>query len=232
MTIKVSLTHHTQYTFDREIEIFPHTIRLRPAPHCRTPILHYSLNIEPKDHFINWQQDPFGNYLARLVFPKKARQLTINVELMADLVVINPFDFFLDKDCRHFPFSYTDQLKKELSPYLQKIEPTPLFADYLANISTETKTTNDFLVEVNQHLQQTIAYTIRMEVGVQTPEETLKKGTGSCRDTAWLLIQLFRHLGLAARFTSGYLVQLKPDEKPIEGPIGALEDFTDLHAWC
>ena len=237
MTIKVALSHHTHYAFDNDIRVFPHTVRLRPAPHCRTPIEHYSLNIEPKNHFINWQQDPFGNYLARLVFPEKTRSLTINVELIADLVVINPFDFFLDKNCRHFPFSYSDQLKKELSPYLQKIDPTPLFAEYLSNITTKIKTTkkqttNDFLVEVNQDLQKAIKYTIRLEVGIQTPEETLEKKTGSCRDTAWLLIQLIRHLGLAARFTSGYLVQLKPDEKPIEGPVGALEDFTDLHAWC
>ena len=232
MTIKVALTHKTTYAFDRLVQIFPHTIRLRPAPHCRTPILNYSLNIEPKDHFINWQQDPFGNYLARLVFPEKKDKLSINVELIADMVVINPFDFFLDKDCRHFPFHYSDQLTKELSPYLQKLEGTPLFNAYLAQIPRDKMSTNDFLVLVNKQLQATIGYTIRMESGIQTPEETLSKKTGSCRDTAWLLIQLLRHLGLAARFTSGYLVQLKPDEKPLEGPVGAKEDFTDLHAWC
>ncbi len=232
MTIKVALTHKTHYKFDRAIKIYPHTIRLRPAPHCRTPILSYSLNIEPKNHYINWQQDPFGNYLARLVFPEKTNFLSLDVELIADLIVINPFDFFLDENCRHFPFTYSEQLRKELSPYLQKLPLTPLFAEYLSSIPLTRATTNDFLVSVNQALQKIISYTIRLEVGIQTPEETLSNGKGSCRDTAWLLIQLLRHLGLAARFTSGYLVQLKPDEKPIDGPVGAKEDFTDLHAWC
>lgn len=232
MTIRVALNHNTYYQFDRPVNLSPHTIRLRPAPHSRTPIHSYSLNVEPKNHFINWQQDAFGNFLARLVFPEKTTKFSVEVEVQADMTVINPFDFFLDEYAEDFPFTYPKQLKKELQPYLEKGKHGPRFKKLLKSISLEKRRTNDFLVELNQKIEKLIEYAIRMEPGVQTPEETLELGIGSCRDSAWLLVQLFRHVGLAARFASGYLVQLKPDEKSLDGPSGAAEDFTDLHAWC
>uniref|UniRef100_UPI003F6ABF1E transglutaminase family protein n=1 Tax=Pseudomaricurvus sp. TaxID=2004510 RepID=UPI003F6ABF1E len=232
MTIRVALNHNTYYQFDRPINLSPHTIRLRPAPHSRTPIHSYSLKVEPENHFINWQQDAFGNFLARLVFPEKTTKFSVEVEVQADMTVINPFDFFLDDYAEEFPFTYPRQLKKELKPYLEKGKHGPLFRKLLKSIPLEKRRTNDFLVELNQKVEQIIEYAIRMEPGVQTPEETLQLGIGSCRDSAWLLVQLFRHVGLAARFASGYLVQLKPDEKSLDGPSGAAQDFTDLHAWC
>ena len=84
MSILVAINPKTEYRFDRMVGLGPHTVRLRPAPHCRTPIRSYSLRIEPEDHFINWQQDPFGNYLARLVFPEKAKKLSVEVDVIAD----------------------------------------------------------------------------------------------------------------------------------------------------
>ena len=232
MTIRVALNHNTYYTFDRPVNLSKHTIRLRPAPHCRTPIHSYSLKIQPENHFINWQQDAFGNFLASIVFPEKTKKLSVEVEVIADMVVINPFDFFLEEYAETFPFDYTKQLKKELAPYLEKLPGETLFQDFLADTSREEVRTIDFLVSLNQRVQQAIEYAIRMEPGVQTPEETLKLAKGSCRDSAWLLVQLLRHLGLAARFASGYLVQLTPDEKSLDGPSGTEKDFTDLHAWC
>jgi uncharacterized protein (DUF2126 family)/transglutaminase-like putative cysteine protease len=237
MTIRVAINHRTSYKFDRPVSLSPHTVRLRPAPHSRTPIHSYSLKVKPAEHFINWQQDAFGNYLARLVFPEKCTEFEIDVEVIADMVAINPFDFFVEEYADFFPFYYTKQLKKELLPYLEK-EPLkskhcgPLFKKYLKGIDTSKQAINDFLVNINQRLQQDINYLVRLEPGVQTPEETLKEGKGSCRDSAWLLVQLLRHCGLAARFASGYLVQLKSDEKSLDGPSGTEEDFTDLHAWC
>ncbi|NHN37006.1 transglutaminase family protein [Pseudomaricurvus alcaniphilus] len=232
MTIRVALNHNTYYKFDRLVNLSPHTVRLRPAPHSRTPIHSYSLKVEPANHFINWQQDAYGNFLARLVFPEKTDKFSVEVEVQADMTVINPFDFFLEDYAQKFPFKYPKQLRKELGPYLEKIPQGPLFKKLLKSISLEERSTNDFLVEVNQQLQQMIKYLIRLEPGVQTPEETLALGKGSCRDSAWLMAQLLRYLGLATRFASGYLVQLKPDEKSLDGPSGAEEDFTDLHAWC
>lgn len=237
MTIRVSINHRTSYKFDRPVNLSPHTVRLRPAPHSRTPIHSYSLKIKPENHFINWQQDAFGNYLARLVFPEKCTEFEVDVEVLADMTVINPFDFFVEEYADEFPFKYPRQLKKELLPYLEK-EPIggkncgKLFKKRLNAVSKKKKPINDFLVEINQSLQQDIEYLVRLEPGVQTPEETLVKAKGSCRDSAWLLVQLFRHLGVAARFASGYLVQLKADEKSLDGPSGTEEDFTDLHAWC
>ena len=272
MSIHVALHHVTRYKYDRPVSLGPQVVRLRPAPHCRTPVLSYSLTVTPETHFINWQQDPQSNYLARLVFPEKTTEFAIEVDLVAEMSVYNPFDFFLEPQAEHFPFRYDPQLAHELEPFQRKLPLTPRFGEYLralrskllngataphvpsmhSEVATDTHAhghlpeagvlkpeakdnrprTIDFLVGVNQSLWEDIRYLVRMEPGVQTPEETLDLGSGSCRDSAWLLCQLFRHLGLASRFVSGYLIQLKPDVKSLDGPSGAEVDFTDLHAWC
>jgi len=232
LTIHVALRHVTHYRYDKLINIGPQVVRLRPAPHSRTPILAYSLKVTPANHFINWQQDPQGNYLARLVFPEKAQELKIEVDLVAEMAVINPFDFFLEPEAEKIPFKYDDSLAVELAPYLVKLPATPLFQKYLDAVPREPMPTIDFLVALNQRLQGDIRYLIRMEPGVQTPEETLLNASGSCRDSTWLLVQIMRHLGMAARFVSGYLIQLKADVKSLDGPSGTEVDFTDLHAWC
>ncbi len=232
MSIRTAIQHVTEYKFDRLVELSPHTIRLRPAPHSRTPIKGYSLKISPENHFINWQQDPFGNFLARVIFPEKTDHLKVSVEVIADMTVINPFDFFVEEYAENYPFTYDADLKQELQPYLKITDKGPLIKKWVKKISTKKQPINDFLVALNQKLEQEIGYNIRMEPGVQNPEETLKIKRGSCRDTAWLLVQILRHLGLAARFASGYLAQLKPDVESLDGPSGPAEDFTDLHAWC
>ena len=233
MSIHVALRHVTHYRYDRPINLGPQIVRLRPAPHSRTPILAYSLKVAPADHFVNWQQDPQGNYLARLVFPEKARELKIEVDLVAELSVINPFDFFLEPEAETFPFKYEPALAHELAPYLEKLPVTPLFKAYLDAVPVDKpKETVTFLVELIQRMQADVRYLIRMEPGVQTPEQTLQLASGSCRDSTWLLAQLLRQLGLATRFVSGYLIQLKADVKSLDGPSGTEVDFTDLHAWC
>ncbi|MFN8038242.1 MAG: transglutaminase family protein [Acidimicrobiales bacterium] len=236
MSIHVAIEHRTTYRFDRAVGIAPHVVRLRPAPHCRTPIEAYSLHVEPGSHFCNWQQDPFGNHLARYVFPEPARELSFTVDLVADMTVINPFDFFIDEEAAHWPFTYDEALARDLSPYLATGTGGPLVDAWLAEVErpeagADGPTTIDFLVELNRRLHGDVAYTVRMEPGVQTPEATLAKAIGSCRDSAWLLVDLLRRLGLAARFVSGYLVQLTADVEALDGPSGPTEDFTDLHAW-
>jgi uncharacterized protein (DUF2126 family)/transglutaminase-like putative cysteine protease len=232
VTLNVALHHRTEYRYDRLVALGPQVVRLRPAPHCKTAILSYSLKVEPAQHFINWQQDPHGNYLARLVFPEKTREFVVEIDLVADLRVVNPFDFFLEPAAERFPFAYDDSLREELAAFRVVEKPGPLLAEWLARVDRSPATTSDFLVALNQRLQRDIGYVIRMEPGVQSCEETLKLRRGSCRDTGWLLVQILRHLGLAARFVSGYLIQLKPDVKPLTGPEGPTGDFTDLHAWA
>jgi len=288
VAIHVALYHKTQYTYDRPVGHGSHVVRLRPAPHCRTKILSYSQHIGGGEHFVNWQQDPFSNWNGRLVFPDKMKELLVEIELVAEMAVYNPFDFFLEESASHFPFTYDETLRKDLSPFMERCQLTPKFEAYLAAarndilghpemlehtsrfdslhrthvhheggqipafgsvpqdasesavqtvltaVTRKTKPlrTIDFLVAINQRLQRDVKYLIRLEAGVQSPEETLTKGSGSCRDTGWLLVQLLRHFGLAARFASGYLIQLAADVKALDGPSGAEFDFTDLHAWC
>jgi len=207
MTVRVAITHRTEYRYDRLVALSPHVFRLRPAVHCRTPITAYSLAITPGKHFVNWQQDPFGNYQARVVFREKTRKLTVVVDLVAEMTVINPFDFFLEDAAEVMPFTYSERLHKELLPYLENDEDGPLLRDWVGGIDRSPRQTIDFLVDLNRRLWKDVAYSIRMEPGVQTCEETLTKAQGSCRDSAWLLVQILRRLGLAARFVSGYLVQ-------------------------
>ncbi len=276
MAIHVALHHCTHYVYDRLVGHAPHVIRLRPAPHCRTRILSYSLKILPAGHFLNWQQDPFANWNARVVFPDKSREMRVEVDLVAEMSVLNPFDFFLEDSATHFPFVYEAGLLKDLAPFRERLPAGPLMAAFLGRIrremlrtpgegvvdhapvpeserpvdvhhdggvlpaagllaggtGTEPPRTMDFLVALNRRVSEAVRYLIRMEPGVQDPEETLGFGSGSCRDSAWLLCQVLRHLGLAARFASGYLIQLRPDVKPLDGPGGTEADFTDLHAWC
>ncbi|MGC1458642.1 MAG: transglutaminase family protein [Steroidobacteraceae bacterium] len=232
MSIHIALNHVTHYRYDRPVALGPQVIRLRPAPHCRTRILSYSLKVTPAKHFVNWQQDPEANYLARLTFSDRSREFRVEVDLVAEMAVLNPFDFFLEPYAQKFPFKYEEAEQRDLAPYLARLPLTPHFQDYLARIPRKEVVTIDFLVALNQNLARDIRYLIRMEPGVQTPEETLQKGSGSCRDSSWLLVQLLRHLGLAARFASGYLIQLVADVKSLDGPSGPVQDFTDLHAWC
>ncbi len=238
MTIRVALEHRTTYRFAHPVAVHPHEIRLRPAPHTRTPIEAYSLRVEPAGHFLNWQQDPLGNWVARLVFPDKVSRLDITVDLVADMTVINPFDFFVEESAAQYPFAYAPQLRGDLAPYLEPVaDPGGAVGAWIDAHALRPgqgpgdERTIDFLVRLNQAANAAIAYTTRLEVGVQTPTQTLGAALGSCRDSAWLLVAVLRDLGLAARFVSGYLVQLASDVAAIDGPSGPTADFTDLHAW-
>ncbi|MEA2980363.1 MAG: hypothetical protein QOF09_2186, partial [Alphaproteobacteria bacterium] len=232
MSVLVSLQHITSYRYDRPVALGPQVIRLRPAPHTRTAIRSYSLKVTPAQHFVNWQQDPNGNWLARFVFPERTTEFSIAVDLLADMSVINPFDFFVDPVATNYPFVYPSEFDEELAPYLSKDSAGPRLTEYLASLPRKQQSIIDFIVALNQRLQRDIRYLVRMDPGVQATEDTLALASGSCRDSAWLLVQVLRHLGLAARFVSGYLIQLTSDLKALDGPAGTAKDFTDLHAWA
>ena len=233
--MRVSLHHRTRYAFNRAVSFSPHIVRLRPAPHARTPIEAYSLKISPLPHFLNWQQDPFGNFQARLVFPEPGSELMVDVDLVANLIASNPFDFFLEESAETLPVRYQPDLAKDLQPYFHTLDLEPKLASLVEHCRTHFsqagRRTMDVLVDINRHVQRLLRYDIRMEPGVFAPEHTLTVGHGSCRDFAWLQCQLLRHLGFATRFASGYSIQLRPDEKPIAGPAGVSQDVADLHAW-
>jgi uncharacterized protein (DUF2126 family)/transglutaminase-like putative cysteine protease len=236
MSTRIALYHRTVYRFDRDVRLGPHSIRLRPAPHCRTRVASYALRVEPEGHFLNWQQDPHGNHVARVVFPEQTRELVLEVDLVADLVAINAFDFFLEPEVEQLPFAYEPALAASLAPCLVLPPGGPLVDEFVEafrrGLPPSGARTVDALVAVNRAVYDRVRYLIRMEPGVQDPETTLALGSGSCRDSAWLLVAVLRRLGLAARFCSGYLVQLAADVKPLDGPPGPTRDFTDLHAWA
>jgi uncharacterized protein (DUF2126 family)/transglutaminase-like putative cysteine protease len=232
MSLRVALSHRTSYRYDRPVTLSPQVIRLRPAPHARTPIHAYRLRVSPEKHFINWQQDPQGNWQARVVFPDASDHLTVEVDVVAEMTVINPFDFFVEESAEHWPLAYSPELARELRPYLEALDGCPAVDAWVSAVERGKQRTVDLLVGLNARLAQEIRYVIRMEPGVQAPDETLAKASGSCRDSAWLLVQVLRRLGIAARFCSGYLIQLVADVKALDGPSGTAQDFTDLHAWC
>src|SRR5262249_39397367 len=170
--------------YDRPVHLGPQVVRLRPAPHCRTAIPSYALAIEPEEHFVNWQQDPAGNHLARVVFPSPTRRLALRVELTADLAVVNPLAFCLEAGAERFPFSYDAARAAELAP-CTAVEPAgPRLRAWLAQVSRAPRPTVDFLVELNRRVQRDVEYVIRPEPGIQSCEETLERGRGSGRDPA------------------------------------------------
>ncbi|MCE9522424.1 MAG: transglutaminase family protein, partial [Alphaproteobacteria bacterium] len=207
MSIKASLYHLTHYRYDKPVTLSPQIIRLRPAPHSRT------------------------NWLARFVFSEPVSEFKIEVDLVADMTVYNPFDFFVEEDAETWPFDYAEDIRADLSIYRHTDPVGPRLRAFLNSISRERMRTIDFVVGINSRIAKEIGYVVRMEPGVQTPEETFERATASCRDSSWLLVQTLRHLGFAARFVSGYLIQLKPDLVSLDGPPGTDHDFTDLHAW-
>lgn len=232
MAIHAAIRHLTHYRYDRPVQLNPQVIRLKPAPHSRTPVLSHSLRVSPSKHFVNLQQDPYGNFLARFVFPEPVTEFKIEVDLIADLTVYNPFDFFVEELAEQWPFAYPADIAPDLGIYLLPEPAGPALQAFLDTLDRTPRNTVDFVVDLNARIQRDTGYLIRMEPGVQTPEETLLSRSGSCRDSSWLLVQVLRHLGLAARFVSGYLIQLKPDLVSLDGPPGTDHDFTDLHAWC
>jgi transglutaminase-like putative cysteine protease len=231
MRIQVALNHRTQYRYDKAVFLGPQVIQLRPAPHCRTPILSYSLSVTPADHLLNWQLDLHHNHLARVIFPNKTNDFVVEVDLVAELSPLNPFDFFLEPGVEDYPFEYAPELAKDLEPY-RSVDPAgPLLLAFLQTLSGEKRGTIAFLVDLNRRVRDEIGYVTRLDPGVQTCEQTLEKRTGSCRDSAWLLVQILRHLGIAARFVSGYLIQLA-EESTLQGPSGLQNNSADLHAWA
>ena len=223
MAIRVALHHRTQYRYDRPVTLSPHVVRLRPAPHCRTPILSYSLKVEPRPHFLNWQQDPYGNYLARLVFPEPTPRVPRRGRSGRRDDGHQPVRLLPRAVRREVSRSpTTPALARELAPYLETRAGRAALAragrDGIARPPTRTI---DFLVDLNRSVQQARSATSSAwSRACRRREETLTLGSGSCRDSAWLLVQLLRHLGLAARFVSGYLIQLVADVKPLDGPAG------------
>ena len=232
MSIKASIYHLTQYCYDRAVFISPQIIRLHPAPHSHTKVLSYNLEVTPKPYFVNHQQDLYGNWLSRHVFRESLRELKIEVNLVVDLAVYNPFDFIVEADVIDWPFNYPKEFKEDLQIYLRKEPKGSLLSEWLESINYEQRNTVNFIVEINKRIFQELRYVIRREPGVQTPDETLASGRGSCRDSSWLLVQIFRELGLAARFVSGYLIQFKPDTGAVDSPSGSNQELNELHAWC
>lgn len=229
MGIRVELIHQTRYQYEQPVFLSPQLIRLKPTAHSQAAVESYQLRVEPANHVLHWQQDPFGNGVARVDFSGTVASMTIQVQLIARLEPVNPFDFLIDSYANSFPFAYEDSLRKELTTYLEVTEQGPHLAQWIRQINHHPKRdTLDFLISLNQQVNQAIAYQIRLQAGVQPADVTLRRAMGSCRDSAWLLVQLLRGCGLAARFVSGYLAQVAGKDNGLRN----VTDSLDLHAWA
>ena len=235
MPIAAHLQHRTRYEYDRPVNLGAHIVRLHPAPHCRTTVTSYSMTVSPSTHYIHWQQDPLANRLARLVFTQACTEFEVAVDLSVVLSDFNPFDFFLDPLANVYPFAYCRADQLALTPYLRVDavgRDDTLLNALLRQIDRRVQDTMSFLIALNQRVHQAVAYQLRHEPGVQTPDQTLRLASGSCRDSSWLLVTLFRHLGVAARFVSGYLIDIAPPSTSALGSPLTVPSRSELHAWC
>ena len=232
MGIHIALNHRTHYRYQRAISLGPQVIQLRPALHCRTPILSYSLDVTPAEHFLNWQLDPHHNRRARLLFPQKTSEFVVELNLVADLSPSNPFEFLLEPGIEQYPFDYSAEQARDLQPYLSADPPGPLLLAFLEHFLGTKDGSINLLLHVNRKVRDEVGYVTRLEQGVQSCEETLEKRTGSCRDSAWLFVQILRNLGIASRFVSGYLIQLAAEDGSLGADSGPKADSADLHAWA
>ncbi len=211
-------------------------MRLRPASHARARVETYGLTVQP-DADVRWQQDPNGNHVARVVFPKDDRLdfMDLLVEVALDLRPVNPFDFLLEETAENVPLRYTPALLDELAPFLSLQTPGLEGGERFLALDAElprSGPTLGLLTAINQGVNRRIRYVVRSEAGVWTPEQTLQEGRGSCRDSAMLLVALLRSRGMAARFVSGYLIQLTDEGMLPDQPRGVSHDVVDLHAWA
>ena len=228
---RVRIEHRTCYAYDRPVHLSPHRIRLRPAASMPARIRDYALSITPEPQSLHWQEDAWRNRVARAVFLEPTRELTLAATLEAELVAANPFDFLVEDEAQRVPFRYRHEDRRALAACLD-IEPAgPRFAAWTEDLrqrllddEDDTRTV-EFIVAVNQAVADATRYVMRFEPGIQSCERTLELGSGSCRDSGWLLAQALRRFGIATRFVSGYLVQLAREGRD-EG------DSVALHAWC
>ncbi len=230
--MRIRIQHQTRYRYELPASLGPHIVRLRPAEHARARLLSYNLEVSPECK-VRWQHDPWGNRIARLSFDKelRARELSLQVDAAFDVRPVNPFDFFVDDRCEQLPFRYPDGLEAELAPFLGAVTPGPLLAALLREHPLRGNTV-DYLVALNSAVARRVRYIIRGEPGIQRSEETLQIGSGSCRDSAQLLCDALRAQGLAARFVSGYLIQLADEGIIPDEARGVERDVLDLHAWA
>ena len=230
--MRIRIRHHTEYRYPEPAALGPHYVRLRPAEHTRARLLAYNLTIGP-EHEIRWQQDPWGNRIARVTFDEetRARALSVTVDASFDIRPVNPFDFFVDGRCEDLPLEYPDGLIGELEPFLHPPTMTPALATFIESLPSGGRLV-DFIVELTRRVAERVNYVIRNEPGLQTSEETLTVNSGSCRDSAVLLVDALRARGLAARFVSGYLVQLTDEGNIPDEAKGVDRDVVDLHAWA
>ena len=231
MSMLVSLRHATRYLYDRPVTLGPHEIRLKPAPDCRTPVSAYTLAVRPARHTMHGHYDAAGNHVARVLFQDKVPQLEVDVALTADLVPVNPFDFLVEPGAERYPPAYPGAARADLAPFLASTESGGRLRRWLDDFrfsdKPEGRGTVDLLVQLNNRVRKDVSYVTRMEHGVQSCEDTLDLRSGSCRDSGWLLVQVLRHFGIAARFVSGYLIQLSGS-----APDAPKTDSAELHAWA
>lgn len=205
---RYKILHRTYYNFSGKVWLEPHTLRLRPRENHELRIESSDLKITPAAS-LRWHRDVEDNSVAIATFNSPTDQLVIESEVIIQQYNEAPLDFLVADYAIDYPFSYTSEDMAVLSPYITSTrqQDNKLLADWVATVwqPGERIQTYSLLQRLCVHIQQTLVYQLREEPGVQSVENTLSIGSGSCRDSAYLFMEAARQLGLAARFVSGYL---------------------------
>lgn len=221
MNRRYQIHHHTIYRYDTSVTFSPHYLRLKPQESDVCDTLSYTLDVSPPCS-VYWSEDIIGNHVAKCIFSTPSDILDIRTVLEVSLGEKNPFAFIVDEYAENYPFAYRPYEQNGLQYYLQVQEQGELFTQWVARFSPLSMYVVSMLREVANAIAMEIRYEKRHEPGYLPAEQTLAEKQGSCRDTAWLLMQTLRALGLASRFVSGYLLQPEDDVPDVD---------IEYHAW-
>ena len=230
MTVFFDISHTTHYRYHQPVQLGEHRVLFRPRGSHDVRVLATDLKVTPEPLDIRLIQDVYSNSLALVTPQSPATELKVACFFSVEHTGTRALDLPLNPDALSYPFVYSDEGRIALQHYLMPYydDPTGELAAWARQFvrSDGPTGTRELLVEMTQAIRDAMTYVARFDEGVQTPYDTLRLRSGTCRDFATLMIEAVRRLGYAARFVSGYLyTPWLDDDDPEHVGAGA------THAW-